>query len=118
MPRSTAPRLFVDLVDGATVVTFADARILSEDVIEDINEQLDPIGDRGEPKVVLNFREVQFMSSALLATLLKFARRVATAGGELRLCGLSSEIRPVFKVTRFDQLFRIYPDEAAALDSF
>jgi len=119
MSQAISPRLFVEKIDGVTVASFADSSILDDEVIRDLELQLEVLlDDVGPPKVLLNFREVKFMSSAMLAVLVKFGRRLGKAGGRLKLCYLAPDLLEVFRITRFDRMFEIHPDETAALDSF
>jgi anti-sigma B factor antagonist len=119
MSRLASPRLLVETIHGITVASFADTEILTEEVIDDVSEQLrDLIEGLGAADILLNFREVRLMSSAMLATLLRFARRVSAVGGRLKLCGLAPDLLQAFKITRFDRLFEIYDEESSALDSF
>ena len=118
MANTLAPRLYLETVGGVTVATFADADLVSERDIESIGEQLDAIVDNlGPTRVVLNFREVRYMSSTMLAILLKFLRRIQRAEGKLRLCSIAPSIKEVFRITRFDRLFEIDDQESTALDA-
>ena len=118
MSTRISSRVFLDSVDGVTVVTFADTRIVAEDVLAEVGELLGLIDGQGLARVLIDFREVRFMSSSFLATLMKFSRRVAVAGGQVKLCGIAPDLMRVFKITCFDRLFEIYGDEGTALDSF
>jgi anti-sigma B factor antagonist len=119
MTESVSHRLLVERIDGVTVAAFADPALLSDDVIGDVDQQLDLLlQGLGADKVLLSFREVRFMSSTMLAVLVKFARRVARAQGKLKLCCVAPHLMEVFRAGRFDRLFEIHDKEAAALDSF
>lgn len=119
MSRTMSPRLLVESIHGVTVATIADAEILTEEAIEDLNDQLRELIDGLSPaRVLLNFREVRLMSSSVLAVLLKFGRRLAEVKGELKLCCLDPNVMQAFRITRFDRLFAIYDEEALALDAF
>jgi anti-sigma B factor antagonist len=119
MSATFTRRLLVESVEGVTVVNFVDAALTSEEVIQQLEEQLLALTDQaGVKKLLLSFRDVQLMSSAVLAVLLKVSRRVTQAGGRLRLCGLAPGLRDVFRITRLDRVFEIHDAEAAALDSF
>ena len=119
MPNTTSPRVFVETVSGVTVASFADSELTSDQVIEEVSDQLNGLADHlGLSQVVLNFREVKFMSSSMLAVLLKFMRKVTGAGGLVKLCCIAPNLKEIFKITRFDKLFEIYDQESAALDSF
>lgn len=119
MPRTAYPRVLVETIHGVTIANFADSEILNEEVIGEVDEQLqDLIGGLGQADVLLNFGQVRLMSSTMLAVLLKFARRVTTAQGRLKLCCIAPDLAQVFKITRFDRIFEIYDEESKALDSF
>jgi anti-sigma B factor antagonist len=118
MSTRTGPRVFVESVDGITVVTFAETRLVVEDVLAEVGELLGLIDGPGLARVLINFREVQFMSSSFLAVLMKLSRRVAEANGQIKLCSIVPDLKKVFKITCFDRLFEIYEDEGTALDSF
>jgi len=119
MSRLASPRVLVETIHGITVASFSDAEILTEEVIDEVYEQLhDLLVGLGRADVLLNFREVRLMSSTMLAVLLKFARKVSTAGGCLKLCCLAPDLLQAFKITRFDRIFEIHDEESTALDSF
>lgn len=119
MPRTASPRLLVEIIHGITIATFADSEILTEDVIDEVGEQMqDLITGFGPSDVVLNFRDVRLMSSTMLAVLLRFARRVSAAGGRLKLCAIAPDLMAAFRITRFDRIFEIHEEESTALDSF
>jgi len=119
MSAPAKQHLHVRSVDGVTVVGFADRMLVSEEVIHVVGEQLlDLVGKKGVRKVLLDFTDVRFMSSALLGVLLPLVRKLTKEGGQLKLCGISPGLREVFEVSKLDRLFAIYDHESAALASF
>ena len=119
MTATESPRVLVEFIDGVSIITFSEHDLVAEGAIHDISEQLTALAD-GLPStdVLINFRGVRLMSSSVLAVLLKFARRMKARQGRLKLCGLAPDLFEVFRLTRFDRLFEIFAEEAAALDSF
>ena len=69
-------------------------------------------------KILLNFGNVEFLSSAALGKLITMNRKVQAVRGKLVLCNISKEIREVFEITKLDKLFTILPDEQSALQAF
>ena len=119
MSSTARSRVLVETVGGVTVASFADSELTADQVIEEVGEQLNGLADNlGLTKVLLNFREVRFMSSSMLAVLLKFSRKVTAAQGQLKLCSIAPNLKEIFKITRFDRIFEIYDEESVALDSF
>src|SRR5437016_12706650 len=101
MTQTTRSRLLVENVQGIAVVTLADELLVDEGVIHEVGEDLVRFLDESRPaSVLLNFREVQAMSSSMLAILLKVARRVARVQGRLKLCSISPGLVQIFRITR------------------
>jgi anti-sigma B factor antagonist len=81
-------------------------------------ELMDLVASRKEPKVLLNLSNAHFISSAMLAHLVKLHRTIQDAKGRIKLCGLRPVIMDAFKVSHFDRIFEIHPDETSALKKF
>jgi anti-anti-sigma factor len=105
--------------DGILTVIFDDARILDEVKLEQIsNDLMDMLNKTTEERVILDFRNVKFMSSSFLGKLVQVHRKTAEFKVKLKLCSIDPEIRQVFKITKLDKLFDIASDEAAARAAF
>lgn len=112
-------RLEIEEVGDVTVVNFVDKKILDEQNIQVIGEQLfDLVDNQAKKKILLNFGNVEFLSSAALGKLITMNKKVATAGGKMAMCRIAKEIMEVFEITKLDKLFKIYKDEQAALQAF
>jgi anti-sigma B factor antagonist len=112
-------RLEVEDLGDVTVVKFTDKKILDEQNIQIIGEQLFSLVDElGRRRLVLNFGNVEYLSSAALGKLITMNKKVQTAGGRLALCSIAPQIYEVFEITGLKKLFNIYEDEQEALQSF
>lgn len=69
-------------------------------------------------KALADLSEVEFVASLALRMLLMSLKAVQPLGGDLRLCGLQPQIAEIFRKSRFDTLFKIYPDRDAALAAY
>jgi anti-sigma B factor antagonist len=120
MPLTEYEYIAVKSVEGAAVVTFKESVAMFEgEKVQAVGKELmDLVGNRKEPKILLNLSNAHFISSAMLAHLVKLHRKVQEGRGRLRLCGLRPVILDAFKVSRFDKIFEIFPDETAALKKF
>jgi anti-sigma B factor antagonist len=112
-------RLEVEEIGDVTVVSFTDKKILDEQNIQIIGEQLFGLVDeQGKKKILLNFGNVEYMSSAALGKLITLNKKVQTSKGKLVLCNIDPQIREVFEITKLDKLFVIRGDEQEALQMF
>ena len=112
-------RLEVEDIGDVTVVNFTDKKILDEQNIQVIGEQLFSLVDElGRRKVLLNFGNVEFLSSAALGKLITLNRKLQSAGGKLILCNIDPQIYEVFEITKLDRFFNIQKEEQSALQAF
>src|SRR5437870_13531376 len=112
-------RLEVEDIGDVTVVSFTDRKILDEQNIQAIGEQLFSLVDEmGRRKVLLNFANVEYLSSAALAKLITLNKKLQQAGGRLILCNIDPQIYEVFEITKLNKLFDIQAEEQAALQAF
>lgn len=117
---SQAPRrLEVQQNNDVTVVRFVDRKILDESNIEEIGNQLFNLVDQGgRRKILLNFANVEYLSSAALGKLITLDKKIKAHSGKLRLCNIRPEIYEVFAITRLNKVFDIQDEETAALQGF
>jgi anti-sigma B factor antagonist len=120
MPLAENEYLIVKYVEGVAVVSFRETVAMFEgDKVQAVGKELiDLVESRKEPKVLLNLSNAHFISSAMLAHLVKLHRKIQEAKGRIKLCGLRPVIMDAFKVSNFDRIFEIHPDEASALKKF
>ncbi len=105
---SAPSRLDIEQADGVTVATFKDRRLLDEATIDLVGNQLySLVDDHGFHKVVLDFNDVEYMSSSALGKLIKFHKKVLSVDGSLRLCNLKPELQKIFKVLALHKVFKI-----------
>lgn len=69
-------------------------------------------------KVLVDMNQVNFVASLALRMLLTNLKSVQPLGGDLRLAGLQPQIAEIFRKSRFDTLFKIYPDRESALAAY
>lgn len=86
--------------------------------VASIEGQLAEIATAHKGKVLADMREVTFVASLALRMLLTTSKAVQPFGGDLRLAGLQPQIVEIFRKSRFDTLFKIYPDRESALSAY
>jgi len=115
---SIKPRISVEYVDNTAVITFTEKRILEESDIRILEESIFSVVEQAEHiNLVLDFRNVQFLSSSVLGLLIRVSKKVYEDDGQLKLCHIDSKIYEVFKITRLNKIFDIYKDLDSALGS-
>jgi anti-sigma B factor antagonist len=112
-------RISLNVVDGVTVIRFVDHKILDPVNIQELAEELFSLVEEDDHnQLLLNFADVDFLSSAALNKLISLNNKVQRAQQQLKICSLRPEIYEVFVITRLNQMFEIKDDEASAIAEF
>jgi anti-anti-sigma factor len=82
----------------------------------EIEKVLSALVDGGEKKLVLDLKDLEYISSAGLRTLLALAKRLKTKQGNLVFANLQGHVAEVFKIAGFSSLFTTCDSVTAALD--
>ena len=67
------------------------------------------------PKLLIDFAGVDFVTSAGLRAVLVLVKRVKAAGGSFALCGVQASVREVLDITGFTEMLRIHAARAEAI---
>ncbi len=106
---SNSSRLMVQQQDEVTIVDFLDRSILDEGSIQQIGDEVQELINRAAvPKLLINFENVDHLSSAALGMLITINNRVRAKDGQLKLANISGQIFEVFSITKLDKLFQIH----------
>lgn len=104
------PAITVGYGTDVTIATFNDVTILDEQQIRGLEaELLAAVANNGEKRLILDFENVQFMSSAFLGLLVKVHKRAIDAGGTLQLYNLDPKVHKIFEITKLTKIFDIVP---------
>lgn len=81
----------------------------------ELRNQFIKIAQGGCNKVVGDFKDVTFIDSSGLATLIEMFQRLKAAGGKLRLCNVNKKICGIFEITKVHKLINILDSREEAL---
>lgn len=82
----------------------------------EIEMQMNGLIDSGSKLLVVNFSDVDYVSSSGLRTMLSSLKKVKKAQGNMCLACMKPMVRQVFDMAGFTQLFEICDTEEDALD--
>ena len=71
----------------------------------------------GELVILVDFSEVDFISSAGLRVLLMVAKEVKARSGRIELCSMRDYLKEVFEVSGFNAIFQIHEARSDGLAS-
>ena len=74
--------------------------------------------DDGATKILVDFEDLNYISSSGLRMLLAAVKRLEDASGQLRICSPNKMVQEVFDTSGFSGIFSVYKSQAEALDGF
>lgn len=74
--------------------------------------------DRGEKNILLDFTGVTYLSSAGMRVLLSAYKRMRDIKGKVAVCSIEDGVLDVLKMSGFDEVLTVFPNEDVALKNF
>lgn len=100
-------------VSALRIKGFLDAHTASS-----LEKEIQKLLDESRYKIIVNFKELSYISSAGLGVFMGFIEDVRTNLGDIKLTNMSPKIYRVFDLLGFPTLYEIRDDEQQALESF
>lgn len=77
-----------------------------------------PLLEATTTKLVFDLGRLRFVDSSGLGAFISCLRRLNAKGGDLKLCGMSKQVRAVFELVRMHRIFDIYGTKEDAVHAF
>lgn len=97
----------VDIQETNGVYTGILAGWLDTNEAKQFMNDIQPLFDHADQQLVLDFGELEYISSLGLRVLLRLNKESAAKGGHLVLTNMNEEVQKIFKMTGFVKLFDI-----------
>ncbi len=82
------------------------------------SDALKEVVNEGFLKIIVNFKNLEYLGSSGLEILLGKIQAIRNKGGDIVLCEMSSKIYKVFDLLGLTNYFKIFKSEEEALKSF
>jgi anti-sigma B factor antagonist len=105
------------LVGGVTIVDLR-GRIALGEGSTGLRDLVQNLAIEGIKKILLNFRDVDYIDSSGLGELVSAFTSIRSQGGELKLLNLTKRVRNLLQITRLLTFFDVTDDEATSVKSF
>jgi len=109
-------QLKMDTLEGVTIVKIEGR--LDTHTSSEAEEELDRIVESGARKLLIDFAELEYISSAGLRVLLGTAKKLSTEQGEMRMCNMNDMVEEVFEVSGFSTIFKVFPTDSEAMSGY
>jgi anti-sigma B factor antagonist len=97
-------------IDDILVLTPCDP-IIDASSAADFKGQLVTWIQEGNTRILVDLSFIEFIDSSGLGAIISLLKLLA-GKGDIALCGIRDQVMSLFKLTRMDRIFRIYPSSA------
>lgn len=85
---------------------------------DDLSQRFTDSISQGNVRLVADFSQVNYTSSAGLRSLLGTVKSCRLAGGDLRVAAVQPQVKRVLEIAGFTSILNIFPDVRDAVESF
>ena len=110
----------VEQSDDVTELRLADPSLYDVPRYEELQNEVVNFVERQRPsKLIVDFSAVGYCSTAVIAAMLTVKRRLEPERGQVKLCGMSDDVRETFRTLKLDgTIFDILATKADAVNAF
>jgi anti-sigma B factor antagonist len=96
--------------EGALIVTIKDTHLHGDQLADELRSQLiQALDQSGLNKIILDFQNVEYLSSVAFRPLLSLRRKIEEKKGRMVLCNLATMVGDIFRMLRLISSSRSYP---------
>jgi anti-sigma B factor antagonist len=104
-------------IEGVTILDLSGRLIAGLD-ISDLRRTFDRLVAENQNRVILNMKQLEYIDSTGLGTLVIGHSRVSDSGGAMKLVNLTKRSAELLILTKLSTVFEIFDDEQTAINSF
>lgn len=111
--------MMVNILDrGAVVLIEVKEERLDAHNSGNLKTQMLGLFEDGKQNLVIDLKDVRFVDSSGLGSLVSGFKNASARNGNLKLCGLQPQVKSMFELTRLHRVFEIFATADEALASF
>ncbi|MHB1400425.1 MAG: STAS domain-containing protein [Trichloromonadaceae bacterium] len=111
--------MMVNILDrGALVLIEVKEERLDAHNSGNLKTQMLSLFEDGKHDLVIDLKDVRFVDSSGLGSLVSGFKNASARNGNLKLCGLQPQVKSMFELTRLHRVFEIFASADEALASF
>jgi len=109
--------LSIQVRDAGCASVVEPSGFINAHTVRQFESTLENLVQAGRYTILLNCRELNYISSAGLGAIMGLIETVRENRGDILLCNLQENVFSIFDTLGFTQLYRVFPSEEAALAS-
>ena len=87
------------------------------EIASEIEDGLNQLIDEGCRFLIVNMKDVEYMSTPGFRVIIAILRRITSMGGTFRICEIRPSVKRIFEILELQHLIDMYDTEAEALST-
>ena len=108
----------INRIDNGSMTILHLAGFLDAHTAPHLEENIQQLIDEGRYKIIMNFENLTYISSAGLGVFMGFIEEIRTKNGDIKMCSMTPKIFRVFDLLGFPTLYEIVQNETEAQKKF
>ena len=104
--------------NGAVTVIVVREERLDAHNSDELKVEMNRLFEGGMKDLLVDLKEVRFIDSSGLGVLVSGYKNASTRQGSIKLCGLQTQVKSMFELTRLHRVFDIFQTADEALESY
>ncbi|HNY91755.1 MAG TPA: STAS domain-containing protein [bacterium] len=105
-------------LDGVNLTTLKIIGFLDAHTAPTLEEAIQKLLDEEQVNILVDFKELSYISSAGLGVFMGFIEEVRSKNGDIKMCAMSPKIYRVFDLLGFPTIYQIFDKQEEALATF
>ncbi|NJL45399.1 MAG: STAS domain-containing protein [Leptolyngbyaceae cyanobacterium SM2_3_12] len=102
---------------SSNIRVIAPAGILDSTKAEAFRHTVDQLLDEGAEVILIDLKDITFIDSSGLGTLVVLLKKVRGLDRKLCICSINDQVRMLFELTSMDRVFEVYDSQQAFEES-
>lgn len=107
--------LSIQVRNAGPVAVVQPQGFINAHTVRQFESALEDLVGRGQFTILINCKDLSYISSAGLCAIMGLIETVRENGGDILLCSLQENVHAIFETLGFTQLYRVFPGEEQAL---
>jgi len=104
--------------NGKVMVVMVREERLDAHNSDELKAEMNRLFESGTKDLLVDLKEVRFIDSSGLGSLVSGYKNASTHQGNIKLCSLQTQVKSMFELTRLHRVFDIYQTMDEALESY
>lgn len=103
--------------DGIQIAEFTEVNRFTLAVTEEVRNQLKPILSSEGAKLIIDFRNIEFIDSSGIGCIISLVKTAKSNGAKIKLCSLCPGVMEVFELLHLQMILEIEKDTENCISS-